>query len=81
MKYCSHCNDFVEDTITEKEETYNVLNKHEISVTAKIHICPKCGSELFDEIDDSETLEKVYMKYEAIYGPINPANLIEKVRR
>lgn len=80
MLYCPKCDEFVDDEVWLKKETYQVINKYDITVNANVHCCPKCHSELFSAKDDAETLNKVQEKFEALHGPINVVKLIKKVK-
>ena len=67
MIYCDKCRSEQHTTVTRKPEIFYVLGKR-VETKSLIRICCNCGEELFDEKLDTDNLDKVYRKYEKIYG-------------
>lgn len=60
--YCTYCQTEVELEMIQKSETYPVRGK-DITIDAKVHICPKCKNEIWDLKTDDANLLQAYNLY------------------
>ena len=79
--YCNQCDDFVQYEVIEEKETYNIMDKEEITINAKIAICEKCNNKLFHEEFDTQNQKKafdIYRKNNNLLFPEEIKNIRKK---
>ncbi len=74
--FCPNCEEYVEATLREGKEVYHVRGEP-IEIEAKITICQKCGTKIFDEERDSRNLEKAYSHYRDKHNLLPPDEIRE----
>ncbi len=74
--FCENCYDFVEYEIVRREETYNVRGD-EITITAEVPVCKRCGAELSDIHLENKKLRKAYRIYAKRHGLVTPEQIKE----
>lgn len=60
--YCPQCKCNVESSVRTIAETYPVKGE-DITIDAQVRFCDRCGSDIWDDELDSQSLEKAYSIY------------------
>lgn len=74
--YCGKCNKFVNANITSSIQTHKVFNE-EIKMKTEYYVCPNCKKELYDETQDSKTLNTLYDIYRKNHNLLSPKQIKE----
>ena len=73
-EYCEICREKVEAKVEKKKEVYAICGE-DIEVTADVLVCPNCGTELFCEELDNDTLLKAYNEYRRRHKLLTPKEI------
>ncbi len=68
---CPNCEEYTKAALGVEKEVYNIRGEP-IEIEAKVAICQKCGSKIFDEEWDSRNLEKAYNLYRKKHNLLSP---------